>query len=125
MGGTHRRDVDLRDGIIAWVTPGTLKPEELSEDVQAVLKHLGPGPHMREDPSVDLRLRSRLIQLCTLLPDSHAAPALSVLASHAWWHGNGALARVALDRALRCDPGYRLARLLRLMVDQGISPTDR
>jgi hypothetical protein len=118
-------DVDLRDGIIAWLTPGTLKPEELPEDVQAVLKYLGPAPHTSDGPCVDLRLRSRLIQLCTLLPDGHAAPALTVLAAHAWWHGNGALARVALDRALRCDRDYRLAQLLRLMVDQGISPVDR
>lgn len=104
------RDVDLRDGIIAWLTPGTLKPEELPDEVQAVLKHLGPAPHASDDdPGVDLRLRSRLIQLGTLLPDSHAAPALTVLAAHAWWHGNGALARVALDRALRCDRDYRLA----------------
>ena len=119
------QDVGLRDGIIAWLTPGTLKPDELAEDVQAVLTHLGPAPHTGDDPAVDLRLRARLIQLCTLLPDSHAAPALTVLAAHAWWHGNGALARVALDRALRCEPDYRLAQLLRLMVDEGISPTDR
>ena len=119
------QDVGLRDGIIAWLTPDTLKPEELPDDVQAVLTHLGPAPHTSDDPGVDLRLRSRLIQLCTLLPDNHAAPALTVLAAHAWWHGNGALARVALDRALRCDPEYRLAQLLRLMVDQGISPVDR
>ncbi|MDC5696453.1 DUF4192 domain-containing protein [Intrasporangium calvum] len=119
------QDVGLRDGIIAWLTPGTLKPADLPDDVQAVLKLLGPAPHTSGDPSVDLRLRSRLVRLCTLLPDSHAAPALTVLAAHAWWHGNGALTRVALDRTLRCDPDYRLAQLLTLMVDQGISPTDR
>jgi hypothetical protein len=37
--------------------------------------------------------------------------------------GNGALTRVALDRALRCDPGYRLALLLERMVDLGLRPT--
>ncbi len=60
-----------------------------------------------------------------MLPDEVAAPALSVLASFAWWRGNGALARVALNRALRCDPTYRLALLLDRMVDLAIRPVDR
>ncbi|WP_347057284.1 DUF4192 domain-containing protein [Blastococcus sp. HT6-30] len=40
-----------------------------------------------------------------------AAPA-TLLAVSAWLRGDGALANVALDRALRSDPGYSLARLL-------------
>jgi len=36
-----------------------------------------------------------------LLPDPAAAPALRVLAAFASWRGNGALTRVALERALR------------------------
>lgn len=36
-----------------------------------------------------------------LLPDPAAAPALTVLAAFASWRGNGALTRVALERALR------------------------
>lgn len=58
-----------------------------------------------------------------MLPDEHAAPALTVLASFAWWGGNPALARVALNRALRCHPGYRLALLLEQMIDLAIRPT--
>jgi Domain of unknown function (DUF4192) len=60
-----------------------------------------------------------------MLPDELAAPALSVFASFAWWRGNGALARVALARTLRCDPEYRLARLLQQMVDLAIRPVGR
>ncbi|MCZ2860131.1 DUF4192 domain-containing protein [Blastococcus sp. VKM Ac-2987] len=40
-----------------------------------------------------------------------AAPA-TLLAVSAWLRGDGALANVALDRALAGDPGYALARLL-------------
>ncbi|MGY2082463.1 DUF4192 domain-containing protein [Blastococcus sp. SYSU DS0539] len=40
-----------------------------------------------------------------------AAPA-TLLAVSAWLRGDGALANVALDRALGSDPGYALARLL-------------
>jgi hypothetical protein len=57
-----------------------------------------------------------------MLPDDVAAPALSVLASYVWWRGDGAFTRVALARALRCDPGYRLALLLGQMVDLAIRP---
>ena len=63
------------------------------------------------------------MRLCAMTPDSHAAPVLSVLAAWAWWNGNGALARVALDRALRCDPGYRLAQLIEQVVDLAIRPS--
>jgi hypothetical protein len=59
-----------------------------------------------------------------MLPDQDAAPALSVLASFVWWRGDGALARVALARALRCDSDYRLAQLLEQMVDLAIRPGD-
>jgi len=62
------------------------------------------------------------VKLCAMLPDHVAAPALSVLAAFAWWRGNGALARVALARALRCDPSYRLVQLLMKMVDLAIRP---
>lgn len=60
-----------------------------------------------------------------MLPDHVAAPPLSVLASFVWWRGDGALARIALARALRCDPDYRLAKLLLQMVDLAIRPVGR
>jgi len=58
-----------------------------------------------------------------MLPDDMAAPALSVLASFTWWRGDGAQTRVALARALRCQPDYRLALLLQQMVDLAIRPS--
>jgi hypothetical protein len=57
-----------------------------------------------------------------MLPDEHAAPALTVLGCFTWWRGNGAVTRVALERALRCDPNYRVARLLEQMVDLAVRP---
>jgi Domain of unknown function (DUF4192) len=57
-----------------------------------------------------------------MLPDDLATPALSVLASYVWWRGDGAVALVALARALRCDADYRLAQLLEQMVDLAIRP---
>jgi transposase len=62
------------------------------------------------------------VALCRALPDGQAAPMLTVLANVAWWLGDGALARTALERALAVEPGYRLARLLDRMVVLAIRP---
>jgi hypothetical protein len=54
--------------------------------------------------------------------DLAAAPA-SLLAYAAWQRGDGALANVAIDRALTADPGYRMARLLAVALQAGLPPT--
>ena len=68
------------------------------------------------------RIERRLCELCAALPDPWAVPFLTVLAAFTWWRGDGALTRIALDRALRVDPQYRLAQLLERMVDLAIRP---
>jgi hypothetical protein len=50
------------------------------------------------------------------------APAC-LLAFTAWQCGNGALANLALDRALAVDPGYSMALLLRDTIDAGAPPS--
>jgi hypothetical protein len=55
-------------------------------------------------------------------PGFAAAPA-SLLAFVAWQTGNGALANVALDRALADTPGYSMAQLLRQTIDAGTPPS--
>jgi len=50
------------------------------------------------------------------------APAC-LLAFTAWQCGNGALANVALDRAVAADPGYSMALLLRDTIDAGAPPS--
>jgi hypothetical protein len=68
----------------------------------------------------DLRLWLDLTRLAR--SGSVGAPA-SLLAYVAWQSGNGALANVALDRALTDDPDYRLAHLLRRIIDSGMDPS--
>jgi hypothetical protein len=51
-----------------------------------------------------------------------AAPA-SLLAFVAWQAGDGALANVALDRALADEPGYSMAQLLRQVITAGAPPS--
>ncbi|WP_456598560.1 DUF4192 domain-containing protein [Blastococcus sp. SYSU DS0616] len=50
-----------------------------------------------------------------------AAPA-TLLAVSAWLRGDGAMAGIALDRALDGDPGYSLAHLLRQALDACLPP---
>ena len=119
-------DIELRDALVAWLCPGTLALDELSKGVLSVLSALEKGRRMDDTHSAPTGLQNgvphRLIGLCALLPDDVAAPALTVLAGFTWWRGDGALTRVALARALRCDPDYRLAQLLLQMVDLAIRP---
>ena len=55
---------------------------------------------------------SFLTELARRTDDEWAAPICSVLAWVAYAHGDGALANVAVDRALAADPGYEMARML-------------
>jgi hypothetical protein len=122
-------DVDLRDGLIGWLCPGTL-PKNLIDPLlfQQMARAL-PGPPWLEADAADTarvvglqRIERRLCELSAALPDVWAVPTLTVLASLTWWRGDGALTRIALDRALRAQPQYRLARLLERMVDLAVRP---
>ena len=56
-------------------------------------------------------------------PPLDAAPA-TLLAVTAWVRGDGAMANVALERALDSEPGYSLAQLLRTALDACFPPAD-
>ena len=47
----------------------------------------------------------------------------SLLAFTAWQAGNGALANMAIDRALAADPGYSMAHLIYQAVSAGLPPS--
>ena len=122
------RDIALRDGIIAWLCPGTLPLDTLDDDLADLLRSSLPEPAWGRTPPDQAavvavrRLQSRLAHLCRVMPDAEAAPMLTVFANVAWWRGDGALARTALERALAAEPNYRLARLLDRMLDLAIRP---
>lgn len=122
------RDVQLRDALIAWMCPGTLPLDALSPDLVDALQSCLPDPawvgHEGDEVAViaGRRVMARLQSVVRAVPDEQAAALLTVLANLSWWLGDGALTRVALDRALEHSPGYRLARLLERMVDLGVRP---
>jgi Domain of unknown function (DUF4192) len=61
--------------------------------------------------------------LTTLARPGYAAAPASLLAFTAWQDGDGALANVALDRALADNPSYSIAHLLREALDTGAPPS--
>lgn len=111
----------FRDTLLAWMNPGLLPLEMADPTVLALLQKV-QGPATTPDaPETSARtITDRLITLCANLPDSEAAPALTVLANYAWCNGNGTIASLALQRALSAQPDYSLALLLHRMVSLGI-----
>lgn len=65
-----------------------------------------------------LKLWSDLTRRATV----NAAACASLLAFTAWLDGNGALANIAVDRALDADPGYSMARLMGELLASGLPP---
>ena len=106
-------DIEFRDGLIAYLCPGTMPLDLVDNEIRKVMEGL---------PPISEGAIERLVHFCASVPDEHAAPPLTMLANYTWFLGDGALTRMALERALRCDPTYRLAQLLERMVDLGIRP---
>jgi hypothetical protein len=73
-----------------------------------------------EHRKAHLRLLTDLTRLAA--PGYVAAPA-ALLAFVAWQNGDGALANVALDRALADGPRYSLALLLQQVITSGAPPS--
>jgi hypothetical protein len=94
-----RRDLDPDD--VALVAAGLRDKRARDEAMTLVLEH---------EPAV---LVSLLTELARRTDDARAAPVCTFLGWAAYADGGGALASVAVERALRCDPGYEMARLVR------------
>lgn len=92
-------------------------PAELSDDEAAALavslqdKVIRDGIAASPEPDVPVVVRL-LAELCRRTPDAFAAPVCTLFGWLSYSTGGGAVVSIALDRALRCDPGYEFARLL-------------
>ena len=117
------------DAVTGAITRYGKGDRELSHDQAARITVALRDPRVRDDAwcQMDPALRQDHLQLWTDLtqlaqPGYVAAPA-SLLAFTAWQCGKGALANVALDRALDDNPQYRMAHLLRIAIDSGAPPS--
>ncbi|NYJ75126.1 DUF4192 domain-containing protein [Allobranchiibius huperziae] len=105
-------DPAVRDEVFGWVAPGLPGPTPSTPA-------LSPYVAGALDPRA---VRARLVQWLHCLPEWMRPPVLTFIAGSAWSSGSGALAAVAVEQALRIDPGYRLARLLGRAVELGARP---
>ncbi len=141
-------DIPWRDGLIAWLVPSVLPTDKIDRTVLALLGSSlptwgGMGLSAPQQPALSLArdgaahseaerhrmsverddLLHRLLALCRSVPDEcpdQAAAACTVAAHVAWVGGDGAIARAAVERALRLAPDYRLAQLLVQLVEVGL-----
>jgi hypothetical protein len=115
----------VQDGIRIYRDGGSLSPDARFAWLAFVLIRLPvrDDAWARMDPahrSEHLRLWTDIIRRAQ--PGYVAAPA-SLLAFTAWQCGEGALANIALDRALADVPGYSMAVLLREPISDGCPPS--
>jgi hypothetical protein len=82
----------------------------------------GLGVRGRPDLHGEEAMGRLLMDLCARIEGPLAAAPLCLLAWHSWARGEGALARIAVDRALAEDPSYHLAALLTSVLDHGLAP---
>jgi hypothetical protein len=107
----YRSGEEVTSEHAAWLTVA-LTELRVRDDAWARMDPRHQGAH--------LRLWTDLTRLAR--PGYAAAPA-SLLAFCAWQAGDGALANVALDRALADTPRYSMALLLREALDSGAPPS--
>jgi len=109
--GKYRRGDTVGPVAAAWLTV-VLRDLRVRDDAWSRM--------LPEYQEAHLRLWTDLTRLAR--PGYVPAPA-SLLAFVAWQSGNGALANMALDRALSDDPCYSMARLLQMAMDSGAPPS--
>jgi hypothetical protein len=112
------------DAIDRYRAGGTLDPEPAAW-LTVALREL----RVRDDawarmlPEYNAAHTRLWTDLTRLAPPGYVAAPASLLAFVAWQQGDGALANLALDRALADDRRYSMARLLRRALDSGAPPS--
>lgn len=124
--GARARTVALTDSLLERFEAG----EADLEDAEACRTLVGFTDVLARDIvigwGVDDDDRRPLLALLTALAqralDDDAAPICAMIASVAYLDGDGALGNVALERGLRSDPGYSLARLMETALQSPVDP---
>lgn len=118
VDGIARRGI--RDAVLTVCCPSVLPLDddevpELAQVRGSLDPLLNTSQHAIED---------RLSAVCRCVTDEHAGGLLSTAAVIFWSSGNGALANVAVERALRADPESHLARLVSVALTYGVRPDE-
>jgi hypothetical protein len=123
--GREGRLAAVADAIACYRAGGHLAGHDETARMLAALRWLRARDDAwaRMDPvhkAEHLRLWTDLTRQA---PAGYVAGPAALLAFVAWQHGDGALANVALDRALADNPGYSMAQLLRQVITAGAPPS--
>lgn len=109
--------------LLAQVTAGTPVPPDAAAELAVALHDVQVRDEVATWGSADAdALLSLVEQVARRTPAPHDAPVCTLVAWTAYARGDGGRANVALDRALRTDPSYSLALLLRQALDGGLAP---
>ncbi|WP_435736193.1 DUF4192 domain-containing protein [Cellulosimicrobium sp. PMB13] len=123
--------VPVRDAVLLSFVPGVGDlPERTARgggDVdagtgEAIARIVDPAVAIVPDPEETEPARVVLEGVVAHAARRRAAPALTLLALIAWWHGDGGRASERLREALAQDGSYRLALLLSSALDAGVPP---
>lgn len=100
----------LPDDVVGQVLWGLFHPGVRDIGVELTL---GPDAHAAEALWVECTRRA---------PSPFDAAPATLLAISAWLRGDGAMANIALERALDSDPGYGLAQMLQAALQSCLAP---
>jgi len=123
---------ELDDGpkIVSWLDRVLTSGSPLSWPEVNTICHYLSDFHFRDavlralydNPQRRLPVRSNLMDLVARVPEEFVPVVATLLAGCAWLDGNGAITRMAIDRALEADADYSLARLLDRALTYGVPP---
>lgn len=125
--GFHRQVVKLvESGARAFADGNSqIDPDDAALVVVAVEASFLVRDDVASLPTVPLTgLVDYLCAIARLTPDPFAAATCSLVACNALRQGSGALANVAIERALDNDPSYSFAQILAEMTAAMLSPAD-
>lgn len=115
----------VQEAISIYRDGGSLSPDARHAWLALVLQHLPvrDDAWARMDPGHRDAHRRLWADVVRRAQPGYVAPPASLLAFTAWQAGDGALANIAIDRALADDPGYSMALLLRGAITGGLPPS--
>ncbi|HEY2793219.1 MAG TPA: DUF4192 domain-containing protein [Micromonosporaceae bacterium] len=109
--------------ILRWRSDRALDDDEVAW-LGLLLVNIAVRDHAWERVGEDLALHAELwTELVRRVVPDLVAPPATLLAFAAWRSGGGAIASIALERAVEADPTYRMAQYLGAAFDGGLSPT--
>lgn len=122
-------DVPVRDAVLMSLLPDTADlPERslaggLADEMQRAMDQVYDDVVGVLPPEAATERHQQALERVVAHGRSgHQAPARTLLALLAWWSGDGARTGAHLERALKDDPGYRLALLLEDVLVAGLPP---